>query len=607
MLVARLRHLVAGRVRVTATRALGVAVARQPAPGARGGSCSGAGRAVAAAAAAAAPRPAPAGGTTARAQRGGGATRAAAVEAPPVDAASLSFAGRPGVFDAEGRLQLKSLTHEELVEWCESIGHDARRAGQLWRALYGDKRWVRSLDEVGGDAPAALAGSFRAALDAAASLGGGLSLQSVTTARDGTHKLVFALHGAPGGSVETVLIPMTNRDGSQPRYTACLSSQVGCAQNCQFCFTGRMGLMGNLSTAQMVEQLVEARRWLAEYTAAQEQAAPVLQQQQAQQQTQQQEQEQQQEQQAPARGGGQAARRGGRRRGSWAPVPPRIVNIVFMGMGEPLHNMEQLMPALDIITHPSGLSLGRSKVIVSTVGLVPELTALRRSGKAKLAVSLHATTDEVRSWIVPTNRKYPLGELVGALRRLYPLPQRPGQRGVNAGRGGAGHAAGDGAGAPAAGDSGSAGAGAGGGAGAGVGRVRSDDFVLIEYVMLAGVNDSDADAERLVSLLEGVYAAVNLIVFNAYAGTPFTGSSDDTVRRFAAIVRAGGKVCTVRASKGDDEMAACGQLGNKEAAVRPAPLLMPPARLRELLPGAAAAAAVVEAERAALKAAAAAG
>jgi adenine C2-methylase RlmN of 23S rRNA A2503 and tRNA A37 len=473
-------------------------------------------------------------------------------------------------------------------------GEDAKRAHHLWRLMYQDNKWSRTFADA--PEPHKLSQAAQAKLGGLASLSGGLTLQSVHTARDGTHKLVFALggvEGGPAGSVETVLIPMYNRwaregggagsgagmfslvrcwcsagvwqmvilleaagsgsssciadcesnsivpaavdddvppaaaasrDGTQPRYTACLSTQVGCAMNCQFCYTGRMGLLGNLSAAQVVEQVVEARRWLAAY---------------------QQQQQQQQEGQllvagatagsleqavssssdgsssgSGSRGGGadadlqaqmlvarQASSVGAgtsynttlptptssssstsssRRKGSkkWPAPAPRISNIVYMGMGEPLHNLNATLPSIDILASSQGLALSRNKIIVSTVGLVPQLRELRSSGKAKLAVSLHATTDEIRSWIVPTNRKYPLAELMGALAELYPLHD-PG--------------------------------------------LKRDDFVVIEYVLLKGVNDSDEDAARLLELTKDVYCMVNLIVFNPHEGTKFQRSDDEQV------------------------------------------------------------------------------
>lgn len=400
------------------------------------------------------------------------------------------------------------------------------------------------------------------------------------------------------------------------RYTACLSTQVGCAMNCQFCFTGRMGLLGNLSTAQVIEQVVAARRWLAQQHDVAVQDIHQQQHHQQQQHRQHQQhmqhhQHQHQQQSHIARltscndlssddavtrysttstsgcsrgtadvptapldssisavvtpntasssssninsstssrsssnnsrnsytsSGGTEA---GQPTSSSHPPPsqllhPRINNIVFMGMGEPLHNMSAVMPALDILASPPGLALSRSKIIVSTVGLVPQLREVRASRKAKLAVSLHATTDEIRDWIVPTNRRYPLAELMGALEELYPIQS-----------------------------------------------AKSDDFVVIEYVMLKGANDSDEDAARLLDLTCNIYCMINLIVFNPHEGTKFEGSDEGRVLTFRGLLNAGGKVCTVRMSKGDDEMAACGQLGDPGLTSRQAPMLKPPKRLRE--------------------------
>ncbi|KAG1672219.1 hypothetical protein FOA52_002920 [Chlamydomonas sp. UWO 241] len=397
---------------------------------------------------------------------------------------------RHGVRDATGRLLLKNLSLAEMEAWCVSVGERPSRAPQLFEWMYGRRgEIVRSLGDAIKKGPgdeAAFGTAFLAKVDSSASISGGLSLQAVHTALDGTTKLVFALNpdesGRLSGSVETVLIPMTNASGVIARYTACVSSQVGCAMNCQFCHTGRMGLLANLSTAQIVEQILEARRWLVSS------CPPELQ------------------------------------------MP--IANVVFMGMGEPFHNYDVVLAAVDVMAEPMGLKLSRNKIVVSTVGLVPQMRAFLDAGKAKLALSLHATTDEVRDWIVPVNRRYPLADLVALLEEYFPTAS-----------------------------------------------ARGDRFIVIEYVMLAGVNDGAADAERLAQLLENVYCMINLIVYNPHDGTPFQRSSDADIAAFRRTLAAAGKVCTVRASKGDDTMAACGQLGDASAAARPGPRLDPPERL----------------------------
>lgn len=214
-----------------------------------------------------------------------------------------------------------------------------------------------------------------------------------------------------------------------------------------------------------------------------------------------------------------------------------MTKVVFMGMGEPLHNLSAVSQAIEIMSCPLGLHLSTGKCTVSTVGLVPEMHTFLSSPigqKVQLALSLHATTDEVRDWIVPVNRKHNLASLMACLTEHFPLK-------------------GD----------------------------KGDKSVLIEYVMLKDVNDSDEDATRLLALLETVKAKINLIVFNPHAGTKFQPSEGQRVKSFRSILIQGGRVCTVRDSRGDDEMAACGQLGDHQLAnLRQAPILEPPERFR---------------------------
>lgn len=294
--------------------------------------------------------------------------------------------------------------------------------------------------------------------------------------------MVFSLDNEPPKSIETVLIPMAGSKGEGiSRYTCCISSQVGCAQNCQFCATGRLGLMANLSTAQIVEQVIEARRYLSE-------------------------------------------------RG----IKEQIQNIVFMGMGEPLANFDAVMTSVDLIAEQ--LEISRGKILVSTVGLLPQMKQFVALNKAKLALSLHATTDEVRDWIIPVaNSKWKINELITFLEQSFPMSD-----------------------------------------------ARGDRFVVIEYLLLKGVNDTPEDAHRLLSLLKNVYSMVNLIVFNPHDGaTQFERSSEEDVRQFKSILSKGGKVATIRLSKGDDQNAACGQLGAKTQAVaRPPPILPRPEAFR---------------------------
>lgn len=390
-------------------------------------------------------------------------------------------------YDKTGKLMLKCLTLPELEQWCESIGEDpSKRAIQIWRWMYYDRQWIHSLD----DAPATtttngFSAAFRNKVRDIATLDGGLEVVSMHVASDGTRKIIFKLTAGSGagGQVETVLIPIVREAGTKQRVTLCVSSQVGCAMACQFCYTGRMGLLGNLTPGQITEQIVVARRMLYEEDLA-------------------------------------------------IPDAPRhvtpITNIVFMGMGEPMDNLDAVLPAIEIMTEPLGLHLSYNKVCVSTVGLVEQIKKFAKSTKAVLAVSLHAATDQVRNSIVPVNKRYPLAELIGLLEELFPKNKAANRHG---------------------------------------------NHVCIEYTMLGGVNDRREDAEALIQLLRNVRCKINLIVFNPHDGTPFAPSSSENVAAFRNQLIQGGHVATIRSSRGDDQMAACGQLGNPELSPKRPPLL----------------------------------
>jgi len=267
----------------------------------------------------------------------------------------------------------------------------------------------------------------------------------VAQARDDTRKLLFQLDAR--AAVESVLIP------DPPRLTLCISSQAGCGMGCAFCATARLGLLRNLSAAEIVGQVL----------AAQAQLRP----------------------------------------------GERLSNVVFMGMGEPLANYDAVVQAIEILTAEWGVGLSARRITVSTVGLVPAMERLVTDTNVKLAVSLTATTDVERERLMPINRRYPLEALM-AMCRALPIPQR--QR------------------------------------------------ITFEYVMLAGVNDTLADAGRLARLLHGIRAKVNLIPFNPFPGADFAPSSPATVVQFQEHLRAAGVSATVRRSRGRDIQAACGQL-----------------------------------------------
>lgn len=273
------------------------------------------------------------------------------------------------------------------------------------------------------------------------------------TGADGTRKWLLGSGGR--NAVEMVYIPELDRG------TLCVSSQVGCAMDCAFCATGAQGFNRNLSTAEIVGQVWLANRALA------------------------------------ARG----------------PDRPAVTNVVFMGMGEPLANYRNLLPALRVLVDPLGFGLSKRRVTVSTSGLVPAIDRLAEDCDVALAVSLHAPDDALRDELVPINRRYPIAELMASCRRY-------------------------------------------------VGR-NPHRHVTIEYVMLDGVNDSDHHARALRRCLEGLRAKVNLIPFNPFPGTRFAASPAAQIDRFRALVMEGGFMTVTRRTRGDDIDAACGQLAGR--------------------------------------------
>ncbi len=279
--------------------------------------------------------------------------------------------------------------------------------------------------------------------------------------RDGTRK--YLIRTAPGIEIEAVYIPDVGRAGA-----LCVSSQVGCTLNCTFCHTGTQKLVRNLTAAEIVAQVQVARDDLAEWPSPKEDR--------------------------------------------------RLSNIVFMGMGEPLYNLDQVADAIDIISDNEGIALSRRRITVSTSGVVPQLEPLGTRTSAMLAISLHATNDPLRDILVPLNRKYPLEQLMEGIR-AYP----------------------------------------------GLSNARR---VTFEYVMLKGVNDSPAEARALVRLIEGIPAKVNLIPFNPWPGTDYQCSEWKTIEVFAAILNKAGYASPIRTPRGRDILAACGQLKSESEKIR---------------------------------------
>jgi 23S rRNA (adenine2503-C2)-methyltransferase len=269
---------------------------------------------------------------------------------------------------------------------------------------------------------------------------------------DGTRK--WLLRFADGNQAETVFIP------EEDRGALCISSQVGCTLSCKFCHTGTQRLVRNLTASEIVGQVLIARDAYGEWP---------------------------------------------------SPRGERLIsNIVLMGMGEPLFNYDNVAAAMRIAMDPEGIAISRRRITLSTSGVVPMIRRVGAELGVKLAISLHAVSDELRDVLVPINRKYPLAELLRACRE-YP----------------------------------------------GADNARRITF---EYVMLKGVNDTPADAKALARLVAGIPAKFNLIPFNPWPGAPFECATEDAMRRFAAILNNAGYTAPLRTPRGRDIMAACGQL-----------------------------------------------
>ena len=278
---------------------------------------------------------------------------------------------------------------------------------------------------------------------------------------DGTRKYLLRIDG--GHEVEAVFIP------EEDRGTLCISSQVGCTLTCTFCHTGTQRLVRNLTAAEIVGQILVARDDLEE----------------------------------------------------WGKPPGdkrMLSNIVLMGMGEPLYNTDNVRDAMLIAMDGEGISLSRRRITLSTSGIVPEIERVGREIGCMLAISFHATTDELRDVLVPINRKHKIDALLQACRD-YP-------------------------------------------------RLSNAERITFEYVMLKDVNDSNADARRLIKLISGIPAKINLIPFNPWPGAPYERSDWDRIEEFAAIVNKAGYASPVRTPRGEDIMAACGQLKSESERAR---------------------------------------
>ena len=340
---------------------------------------------------------------------------------------------------------------EGLRAWCASIGEKPFRATQL-------TRWIHRRQESDFDKMTDLAKSFREKLKRLAVIEPPVPLTEKKSS-DGTRKWLFDVGG--GNAVEAVFIPEDDRG------TLCISSQAGCAMGCLFCSTGKQGFNRNLATSEIVGQLWWAERELC------------------------------------------------RDQGITDPNDRVISNVVLMGMGEPLQNLENVVRALRIFLDDNGYGLSRRRVTVSTSGLVNQIDKLAEAAPVALAVSLHAATDELRDKLMPVNRKHPIAQLMAACRRYLAVAPR--------------------------------------------------DFITFEYVMLGGINDSIEDADRLVELVrrERVPCKFNLIPFNPFPQSDLDKPAREKVLAFCYRINEAGYVATVRKTRGDDIDAACGQLAGE--------------------------------------------
>ena len=348
---------------------------------------------------------------------------------------------------ADARLNLLDLTRPELEAWCIERGGKAFRARQLFQ-------WIYKRAETDFDAMTDLAKAFRTELKEVAEI----RLPEIITrqdAADGTVKWMLKAGQGENQGIEMVYIPEVGRA------TLCISSQVGCAMDCSFCSTAKQGFNSNLSTADIVGQVLLAQREL----------------------------------------------------GFKAGDDRIISNVVLMGMGEPLANFRNVVPALRILLDELGLDFSRRRLTLSTSGLVPQIYKLAEEVNVALAVSLHAPDDELRNQLVPINRRHNIAELLEACWQY--IDEANGRS------------------------------------------------ITFEYVMLDGVNDSPAQARALARLLRGRPAKVNLIPFNPFPGTEYRRSRPEAIRTFLDQVLKGGVMATIRKTRGDDIDAACGQLAGR--------------------------------------------
>ena len=367
----------------------------------------------------------------------------------------ISFSNRP---EAGGPVPLAGLTRAQIRDaLIAHAGVDEKKAKMRADQLW---RWIYHYGVTRFDEMTNVSKELRQVLEDRFTLSRAEIVERLVSV-DGTRK--YLIRFAPGVEAETVFIPDVGKSGA-----LCVSSQVGCTLNCTFCHTGTQALVRNLTAAEIVQQVMIARDDLGEWPTSNEDR--------------------------------------------------KITNIVFMGMGEPLYNLDHVSDAIDVISDGDGIAIGRRRTTVSTSGVVPKMAELGERTRAMLAISLHATNDALRDELVPLNKRYPIAALMDAIR-AYP-------------------------------------------------DLSNAKRVTFEYVMLKGVNDSPAEARALVRLLAGVPAKINLIPFNPWPGSPYECSDWETIERFAEIVNRAGYASPIRTPRGRDILAACGQLRSESVKQR---------------------------------------
>ncbi len=359
--------------------------------------------------------------------------------------------------NVDDRIRLVGLGRNEILFHLENFGIEKQklkmRTKQIfhWIYNYGVRDWSEMTN---------IAKKLRNELEEKFSLERPKIIEKQVS-NDGTRKYLIQM--SPGVEVETVFIPDVSKTGA-----LCVSSQVGCTLTCKFCHTGTQKLVRNLTSQEIVLQVISARDDLNEWPTTQENR--------------------------------------------------KLTNIVFMGMGEPLYNSNQVGDSLDIICDPEGIGIGRRRITISTSGVVPEIVPIGSRTSAMLAISLHAANDDLREKIMPINRKYPLKELMQACRD-YP-------------------------------------------------GLSNSKRITFEYVMLKGINDKPKHAKQLINLLKGIPSKVNLIPFNPWPGSDFECSDWATIENFADLVNKAGYASPIRTPRGRDILAACGQLRSESEKLR---------------------------------------